>query len=97
LNVEMEKVNMHKGVMMKALLNSSATEIFMDQKIAVRHGFRLQKLEKPIVVRNVNGTNNSARAIIHQIEMNVYYKDHIEKMKMNVCNLERTDVILEIL
>ena len=65
MNIEIEKVDMHKEIMVKALLNSGATEIFMDWKIAARHGFRLQKLERPIVVRNVDRTNNSAEAITH--------------------------------
>ena len=50
---------------MKALLDSGAMEIFMDCKIAARHGFKLQKLERLIVVRNVNRTNNSAETITH--------------------------------
>ena len=50
---------------MKALLNSGATEMFMDKKIAARHGFRLQKLERPVTIRNVDGTNNSGGAITH--------------------------------
>jgi len=56
---------MHKGITVKVLLDSSTTGMFMDWKIAARHGFRLQKLERPIVVRNVDRTNNSAEAIIH--------------------------------
>jgi len=47
------------------------------------------------MVRNVNRTNNSAGAITHQMEANVYYKGHIERMRMDVCNLGKTDVILE--
>jgi len=69
----------------------------MNKKIVARHGFKLQKLEKLMVVRNVNGTNNSARAITHQIEVNMYYKNHIERMRMDICDLEKTEVILEIL
>jgi len=79
------------------LLNSGTTEMFMDWKIAAKHGFRLQKLERPIVVRNVNGMNNSTKAITYQIETNVYYKSHVERMKMDICDLERTDIILEML
>ena len=37
----------------------------MDWKIAAKYGFRLQKLERLIIVRNVDRTNNSAGAIIH--------------------------------
>ena len=49
------------------------------------------------MVRNVDGTNNSAGAIIHQVEANVYYKGHIERMRMNMYNLGKTDIILGIL
>ena len=72
---------------MKALLDSGTTGMFIDQKIAARHGFRLQKLERLIVVRNVDGTNNSAGAITHQVEVNMYYKGHIKRMRMDVCDL----------
>jgi len=41
-------------------------------------GHKLQKLERPIAIRNMDRTNNSGGAIIHQVECNVYYKDHIE-------------------
>ena len=85
---------MHKGVTVKALLDSSATGMFMDKRIIARHGFKLQKLERPIAVRNVDGTNNSRRAIIHQVEANVYYKGHVERMRMDVCDLGKTEIIL---
>ena len=85
---------MHKGVTVKALLDSSATGMFMDKRIIARHGFKLQKLERPIAVRNVDGTNNSRRVIIHQVEANVYYKGHVERMRMDVCDLGKTEIIL---
>jgi len=75
-------------------LDSGITEIFMDKRIAVKHGFKLQKLERPIAVRNVDGTNNSGGAITYQIEVNVYYKGYIERMKMDICELEKTEIIL---
>ena len=68
--------------------------MFIDQKMAAKYGFKLQKLERPIMVRNANGINNSARAITHQVEANVYYKGHVERMRMDVCNLGKTNIIL---
>jgi len=94
LNIEVEKVDMHEGITVKALLDSSVTGIFMGRKIVAKHGFRLQKLERPVMVRNVDGTNNSGGAITHQVEVNVYYKSHVERIRIDVCNLGRTDVIL---
>ena len=87
-------MDIHKGITIKALLDSSTTGMFMDQRMAVRHGSRLQKLERPIVVRNVDGTNNSTGSIAHQVEVNVYYKNHVERIRIDVCNLGRTDIIL---
>jgi len=54
LNIGMEKINIYKGVMVKALLDSSTTGMFIDKKTAARHGFKLQKLERPISIRNVD-------------------------------------------
>jgi len=97
LNIRIEKLDTHEGVMVKALLDSGATGMFMDKKMAVKYGFRLQKLERLVAVRNVDGTNNSGGAITYQVEVNVYYKSHVKRMRMDVCDLGKTDVILGIL
>jgi len=67
LNIGVEKIDTHEGVIIKVLLDSGATGMFMDRQTAARHGFKLQKLERPIAVRNVDGTNNSGEAIMHVI------------------------------
>ena len=97
LNIGMEKINMHEDIMVKALLDSGATGMFMDKRTAAKHGFKLQKLERLIAIRNVNKTNNSRGAITYQVEYNVYYKGHIERMRMDMCNLGKTEVILGML
>ena len=68
----------------------------MDKRIAAKHRFMLQKLERPIMVRNVDGTNNSGGAITYQIEANVYYKGHVERIRMDIYDLGKTEVILGI-
>jgi len=94
LNIGVEKVDTHEGIIVKPLLDSGMTGMFMDKKMAAKHGFRLQKLERPVVVRNVDGTNNSRGAITHQVEVNMYYKSHVERMRMDVCDLGKTNMIL---
>jgi len=59
-----------------------------------KHGFKLQKLKRPIMVKNMNRTNNSRGAITHQVEVNIYYKGYIERMRMDICKLEKTEIIL---
>jgi len=97
LNIGVEKVDTHEGVTVKALLDNSTMEMFMDQKIAAKHGFKLQKLKRLVTIRNIDRINNSAEAIIHQIEVNVYYKSHIERMRIDIYDLGKTEVILEML
>jgi len=65
LNIRIEKLNTHKGVTVKVLLDSGTTGMFMNKRAAAKHGFMLQKLKRPIKVRNVDGTNNSEEAITH--------------------------------
>jgi len=97
LNIRIEKIDTHESVAVKVLLDSGMMGMFMDKKTAAKHGFMLKKLERPIMVRNVDRTNNSGGAIIHQVEANVYYKGHVERMRMDVCNLGKTEAILGML
>ena len=97
LSIGVEKVDTYEGATVKALLDSGAMGMFMDKKMAAKHGFKLQKLDRPMIVRNIDRTNNSRGAITHQVEVNVYYKSHVERMRIDICNLGRTDIILEML
>jgi len=94
LNIRIEKTDTHEGITIKALLDSRVMGMFIDRKMAAKHGFKLQKLERPIRVKNVDGMHNSGGAIIYQIEVNVYYKGYVKRMRMDVCDLERMKVIL---
>jgi len=94
LNIGVEQIDMHKGIMIKALLDSGTTGMFMDRQMAARHGFKLQKLERPLMVKNVDGTVNSGGAIAHQVECNVFYKEHVERMRMDIYDLGKIEVIL---
>ena len=97
MNIGVEKLDTYEGITIKALLDSGATGVFMNKRMAARHVFKLQKLERPIIVRNMDGTNNSGGAITHQVEVNMYYKGHVERIRMDICDLEKTEIILGML
>jgi len=94
LNIRLERVDTHKGVSVKALLDSRATGLFISKKLVERQGFKLERLAKPIKVRNVNGSDNQGGSITHEVEVNLYYRGHIERVRIDVCELGKTDVIL---
>jgi len=97
LNIGLEKVDTHRGVLVKALLDSRATGLFMSKKLAGKQGFKLEKLAKLIKVRNVDGSDNKGRSITHEVKVNLYYRGHIEQVRIDVCELGKTDVILRML
>jgi len=96
LDIGIEKVNLHEGITIKALLNSSATGMFMDRRMTERYGFKMRKLKRLLKVKNMNRTENSKENITHQVEFNVFYKNHVERIRMDVCNLGKTEIILGI-
>jgi len=97
MKMRLEKLENHKGVVVRALLDSGAMDLFMDTTFAQEKGFKIEKLKKPLLVRNVDGTINAGGAIIYQIEYNMFFKGHVERTRIDVCNLEKTEVILGIL
>jgi len=97
LNTEMEKIDTHKDIMVKVLLDNGVIGMFIDRKTTAKYSFRLQKLERPIAVRNIDRMNNSRGAITHQVKVNVYYKNHIKRIRMDMYDLGKTEVILEML
>jgi len=94
MTVDIEKIDTHKGQTVKALLDSRATGMFMSKSLAQKGGYRLIKLDQPLQVRNVDGTRNSGDAITHEVEVNMFYKEHVKRVRMDVCELGKMDVIL---
>jgi len=94
LKVGLEKLESHEGIAVKALLDSGATGLFMDITFAKEKGFKMEKLKKPLLVRNVDGTANTGEAIMYQVEYNIFFKEHIERARIDVCNLGKTELIL---
>jgi len=94
MKVGLEKLENHKGIAVKTLLNSGATGLFMDTPFDKEKGFKMEKLKNPLLVRNVNGTANMGEAIMHQVECNMFFKGHVERVRIDICNLGKMEVIL---
>jgi len=92
--VGLEKLESHKGVAVKALLDSGATGLFMDTTFAKEKGFKMEKMKRPLLVKNMDGSENIGGAITHQVECNMFFKRHVERVRIDICNLGKTEVIL---
>ena len=92
----LEKLENYEGVAVRVLLDNRAIGLFMDMTFAQEKRFKMEKLKKPLLVRNVDGMVNAGGAIIYQVECNMFFKGYMERTRMDVCNLGKTEVILGI-
>ena len=94
MKVGLEKLENYEGVAVRALLDSGAMGLFIDTTFAREKEFKMEKLKNPLLVRNIDRTANVGGAITHQVECNMFFKGHVERVRMDVCNLGKTEVIL---
>ena len=87
MKVGLEKLESHKGVAVKALLDSGATGLFMDTTFVREKGFKMERMKNPLLVKNVDRTVNAGGAITHQVKCNMFFKGHVERVRIDVCNL----------
>ena len=69
---------------MEALLNSGATGLIISLEFARKQRFKLKKLERPMHVRNIDGSLNKEGSIEHTVEVNIYYQGYRERMEIDV-------------
>ena len=70
---------MQEGITVEALLDSGATGLVISSEFARKKGFKLKKLERPMQVRNKDGSFNREGPIENTVEVNVYYKGHVDR------------------
>jgi len=96
MKIGLERINMQEGIMIEALLDSGATGLIISLKFAKKQGFKLKKLERPMNVRNIDGSLNKKRLIEHMVEVNIYYQGHRKRTEIDVIGGQKWMVILGI-
>ena len=80
----MERIDIQEEVTVEALLNSRVIWLVISSEFARKQGFKLKKIERPINVRNMNGSFNKKGPIEYIVEVNIYYQGHRERIEINV-------------
>jgi len=65
VKIGLERIDMQEGVTVEALLDSKETGLIMSLEFARKQRFKLKKIERPIYVRNINGSFN--KEISHSV------------------------------
>ena len=97
VKIGLERIDMQEDIMMEALLDSGAMGLVMSSEFARKQGFKLKKLERPINVRNVDGSFNKEGLIKNIVEVNIYYQGHRERTEIDVIGGQKWTVILGML
>ena len=95
VKIGLERIDTQEGIMVKALLDSGATGLVMSLEFAKKQWFTLKKLDRPMNVRNVDGSLNKEGPIEHKVEVNIYYQDHKKRTEIDVIGGQKWTVILE--
>ena len=76
-------------------MDSSAMGLVMSSEFARKQEFKLKKLDRPIYVRNMDGSLNKEGPIEHMVEVNIYYQGHRKRTEIDVIGGQKWTVILE--
>ena len=66
----------------------------MSEEFARKHKFRRTELERPVHVRNVDGTFNYVGLIVDTVEAEIFFKGHKERTSIDVMGGQKWSVIL---
>jgi len=94
LLVEIRTMNTSKLYSIKALLDSRATESFIDRDFVYSKGINTWTLLCNILVFNIDGSPNEAGQISKVIDILLCYKTHSERMLLAVFSLGKQSLIL---
>jgi len=83
-----------EGVVTEVLLDSGATGLVMSKEFARKHKFKRTELERPVHVRNVDGTFNYMGLIVDTVKVEIFFKGHKERTSIDVMGGQKWSVIL---
>ena len=73
-----------KEIVVKVLLDSRTIGLVVSLEFARKNKFKKTKLERLIYVRNVDGTFNYEGPIKHIMEIELFFKEHKERISINI-------------
>ena len=84
MKIRLKQKDDNEGIVVKALLNSGVTGLVMSSEFVRKNKFKKKKLDRLIYVRNNNGAFNNEELIEYTVEVEIFYKEHKERMEINV-------------
>jgi len=95
----MVKIQLHgekESVTINAMIDSGATEDFMDQEVCNKHGIKMIKAKNPREIYLADGKPSAMGPVTHMTNVPMDISGHRELATFQVANLQNHDVILGI-
>jgi len=71
VKIGLERIDTQERITVEVLLDSRATRLIMSSEFAKKQSFKLKKLERPMNVRNIDGSLNKEGPIENTVEVNI--------------------------
>jgi predicted aspartyl protease len=76
------------------LIDSGATNAFINQRIIDKHGWQTNPLPQPVTIYNADRTPNQRGQVLHTIDLILRLGEHQERMTFAVAGLGRHSIII---
>ena len=93
----MIKLTLHKGekrITTKAMVDSGATEDFIDLQFCIQHQFPVRRLDQPRDIFIIDGKSSSVGPITQEAIIAMDIGSHREQIRFQVANLIKHEAIL---
>ena len=94
VKIGLERIDTQEGITVEALLDSRTTGMVMSSEFTKKQSFKLKRLERPMNVRNVDGSLNKEGPIKNTVEINIYYQGYRKRTEIDVIRGQKWMVIL---
>ena len=84
----------YRSVRVPAMVDSGATALFINERFVKQHNMLKEPLQQPILIRNIDGSPNTAGSLTHFVRLKLSVGPHSEETEFLVTNLGPEDVIL---
>src|SRR5229473_6562073 len=94
MKIQIEMVDTKEKLEVDMLLDSRATGLYVDKEFVKMNQLNTRKLHTPILVYNVNGTQNKQGSISEVIDFIMKMNDHNERAMFAVTGLGKKNLIV---
>ena len=79
------------------MLDGREIGLVISSELAKKQRFKLKRLERPMYIRNMDGSLNREGLIEYIVEVNIYYQRYRKRMEINMIEGQKWMVILRML